>query len=167
MLTRRQKILLKRAQAEAGLDDADYREAIATVSGWPDCRSSKDARLTDGQFDAVISYFEAIHWQRVDSGALQPACKPDAVFRQRGYWQSKNRRANTSRDRYVAREMEGRVRAAESRLMELGCGLAYLQAIQNRIGRPLSLVNYAAALERTLAAKERNRRVRSRGDGRT
>ncbi|MBE0541611.1 MAG: hypothetical protein IH623_09510, partial [Verrucomicrobia bacterium] len=44
MLSRAQQILLKRAQREAALDDAEYRDALATVSG---CRSSKDMEFTD------------------------------------------------------------------------------------------------------------------------
>lgn len=51
MITRAQQILLKRAQAQAGLDDADYRDAIEAVSGIPGCRSSKDSRLTDRHID--------------------------------------------------------------------------------------------------------------------
>jgi hypothetical protein len=54
---------LKRAQAQAALDDADYREAIATVSGITDCRSSTDARLSDRNVDILMAYFEAIYWK--------------------------------------------------------------------------------------------------------
>lgn len=154
MLTRAQQILLKRAQQEAGLDDADYRSAIATVSGHEDCRSSTDPRLTDENADKLLSYFEAIHWRKVDARQLQPSCKPLAVFRQRGYWAGKNRKGNTSRDRHANIEIGHAVNALEDELMKMGYGLTYLSAIQNRIV-PFSVVNYHAALKRTLAAKRR------------
>jgi hypothetical protein len=154
MLTRPQQILLKRAQQEAGLSDSDYREAIATVSGHADCRSSTDPRLTDENADNLLSYFEAIHWRRVDSGELQPSCKPLAVFRQRGYWAGKNRKGNTSRDRHTNIEVGHAVNALEDELMRMGYGLQYLSAIQNKI-IPFSVVKYHAALKRTLAAKRK------------
>src|SRR5438132_837529 len=100
MISRRQQILLKRAQKEAGLDDAEYREIIEQVSGLPGCNSSKDARLSDEHMDKLLSYFEAIFWRRVGLGQLQPPCKPDAVFRQPRFWATKNTRAENSRDRY-------------------------------------------------------------------
>lgn len=153
MLTRPQQILLKRAQAEAGLVDAEYRAGIATISGWPDCTSSKDRRLTDRHLDNLMSYFEAIYWAKVNSGGLQPGCKPDAVFRQRGYWASKNRRESTSRDRFVERQQRAACDALEQRLFDLGYGLGYVQTIQMRI-TPWSLMAYRAALERTLAGKQ-------------
>ena len=116
MLSRHQQILLKRAQREAALDDAEYREALETVSG---CRTSKDARLTDRHLDIAMAYLEAIHWQKVDRHELQPSCKPDAVFRQRGYWAGKNTRQETSRDRYNGMNLEGEIRALESSLQRL------------------------------------------------
>lgn len=154
MLTRAQQILLKRAQHEAGLDDPDYRTAVATVSGMPDCTSSKDARLTDAHLDNLLSYFEAIHWRKVDAAELQPSCKPDAVFRQRGFWATRNRRGDTSRDRHARDAAAHEVNRLEDELMKLGYGLAYLSTIQNNIV-PFSVVLYAAALKRTLAAKRR------------
>ena len=82
MLSRRQQILLKRAQREAGLSDNDYRDALQTVAG---CRSSTSPVLTDRHMDKVLAYFEAIHWRAVDAGKLQPSCSATAVFRQ-GYY---------------------------------------------------------------------------------
>ena len=76
MLSRRQQILLKRAQREAALDDAEYRDALATVSG---CRSSKDPEFTDRHLDVALAYFEAIHWRKADAGLLPPSCKAAAV----------------------------------------------------------------------------------------
>jgi len=121
----------------------------------PDCRSSKDARLTDGHVDKLLAYFEAIHWQRVDSGEVQPSCKPDAVFRQRGYWARKNTRGNTSRDRYADSRYQDLVSGLETELNKLGYGLAYLRAIQNHI-QPFTLAKYAVALKRTLAFKQKS-----------
>lgn len=156
-LTRPQQILIKRAQAEAGVSDADYRDALAVVSGMPDCRSSTDRRLTDEHMDAVLAYFEAIFWRAADADAagVQRRCKGvAAVFKTRGFWAGRNRKGNTSRDRFVGRSMEQEIEGLERELAELGFGLAYVRAIQNNI-QPFSLVNYAAALRRTVASKHR------------
>ena len=154
MLTRAQQILLKRAQQEAKLSDLDYRDAVALVSGMADCRSSTDARLTDGPVDNLLSYFEAILWRKVDAGELQASCKPTAVFRQRGFWAARNRKGNTSRDRHVELECAKQVVALEDEMHTLGFGFSYLTAIQNNI-QPWSVVNYLAALKRTLASKRK------------
>ena len=66
MLTNPQKAILKRAQREAGLADADYRDALQTVAG---CRSSTDPILTNRHLDKLLAYLEAIHWHAVDAGA--------------------------------------------------------------------------------------------------
>jgi len=156
MMTRPQQILLKRAQREAGLDDADYREDLLTIAG---CRSSTDARMTDRHLDKALAYFEAIHWRKADRGELQPSCKPDAVFRQRGFWAAKNTRGNTSRDRFAAGVVAGQIASREASLAELGFGESYCAAIRETVtqGRndPRALHQYAAALERTLNAKRR------------
>jgi hypothetical protein len=154
MLTRAQQILLKRAQAQAALDDADYRETIATVSGMADCRSSTDARLSDRNVDNLMAYFEAIHWRKVDAGTLQASCKVNAVFRQRGYWGSKNPKGNTSRDKFGQSNLQPQVDALERELNEMGYGFTYLRAIQNKI-QPFSLAKYLGALNRTVKAKRR------------
>ena len=151
-LSRAQQILAKRAQAQAGLPDSEYREAISQISGLADCRSSKDARLTDAHLDALLSYFEAIHWRKVDAGELSGVCKADAPFRQRGFWAGRNGRGNTSRDRYTAVELGHQIQALEEELYALGFGLAYLTSVQNRI-EPFSLVKYLGALQRTVNAK--------------
>ena len=156
MLSRAQQILVKRAQREAGLNDAEYREALEVVSG---CRSSADARMTDRQCDLVLGYFEAIYWRRVDAGELQGACKPNAVFRQRHYWAQKNSRQESSRDRYAAATVRQVIADLEGALGALGFGAAYCAAIRATVteGRtdPRSLHAYKAALQRTLRAKEK------------
>lgn len=154
MLSNAQKGLLKRAQAEVALSDLEYRAALATVSGMADCRSSTDARLTDGHVDRLLSYFEAILWRKVDAGELQASCKPNAVFRKRGFWAGRNRQGNTSRDRHVEQEAARQVVVLEGELHALGFGFAYLSAIENRIV-PWSVVNYLAALKRTLLSKRK------------
>ena len=158
MLTRDQIILVKRAQAQAKITDEEYRDAVALISGMPDCRSSKDKRLTDGHLDNLLSYFEAIYWRKVDqtpAGAtgLQGHLNPRAVFLKRDYWASKNKRGNTSRDRYVTAEKQTEAADLEQELHALGFGLSYVQAIQRNIV-PFTQVAYVAALKRTLAAKK-------------
>ena len=156
MLTRPQQILLKRAQREAGLDDAEYREALATIAG---CHSSTDPRMSDRHLDKTLAYFEAIHWRKVELGHLQPSCKVDAVFRQRGFWAAKNTRFENSRDRYAASAVNVQIDALESALAGLGFGAGYCSAVREKVteGRNdvRALHQYAAALERTLNAKQR------------
>ncbi len=53
MLTKPQIILLKRLQRAAGLADADYRALFPEVTGFADCRSSTDGRLTNEHMDAL------------------------------------------------------------------------------------------------------------------
>lgn len=158
MISRPQQILLKRAQREAGLSDDEYRDAMETVAG---CRTSKDAGLSDRNLDKLLAYFEAIHWRAVDCAALQPSCKMDAVFRQRGYWASKNTRRETSRDRFNGRNQGEQIAALEAELNALGFGPQYCAAIRQKIcpGRneAHALHLYEAALARTLKAKSRQR----------
>jgi hypothetical protein len=153
MLSRAQQILLKRAQQEAQMDDVDYRQAIADVSGMPDCRSSKDGRLTDRHVDQLLSYFEAIHWQNVDAGLLQPSSKARAIFRQPGFWAARNRKGDNSRERFTDAQLRSKCMLLESELMTLGFNLSYIQTIQSRI-QPFTLWKYWAALNRTLSAKK-------------
>lgn len=154
-LSRAQQILLKRAQAEAGISDFDYRSSIATVSGMEDCTSSTDPRLADRHCDNLLSFFEAIHWRAVDAGTLQPSCNPKAVFRQRGYWGGKNQHGNTSRDRYAGGDLAVEINEIEQQLSKLGCGLRYIQAIQNRLQASGSFTqaSYLGSIKRTLASK--------------
>lgn len=153
MISRAQQILLKRAQKQAGVDDADYRTTIADCTGLDDCRSSTDPRLTDRHLDVLMSYFEAIHWRAVDSGLLPAPTDPGQPFRARGYWAGKNTSRSTSRDRYVERDLAGQVAEAEAALHKLGYGLQYCAAIRNNIV-PFSLPKYLGALSRTIHAKQ-------------
>jgi hypothetical protein len=156
MFSRAQQILLKRAQREAGLADDDYRDALETVAG---CRTSKDPRLSDRDLDKLLAYFEAIRWRAVDSGALQPSCGPNAVFRRRGYWAAKNTSAETSRDRFNGHNLGGAICELEAALSTLGFGPAYCAAIRDKVCRgrtdAAALHLYKAALARTLKSKRR------------
>lgn len=156
MLSRTQQILLKRAQREAGLNDEDYREALELATG---CRSSRDVRFSDRHLDVALAYFEAIHWRGVDAGTLQPSCKPNAVFRQRGYWASKNTKQETSRDRFNGRNQGAQITDLEAQLSKLGFGAGYCSAIRRNVchGRDdaHALHQYRVALERTLKAKSK------------
>ena len=155
MLSRAQQILVKRAQREAALSDADYRDALEVVSG---CRSTKDARMSDRHCDLALAYFEAIFWRAVDAGELHPSCKPDAVFKQRRYWAEKNTRQETSRDRYAASSVTRQIADLEAALGALGFGTGYCASIREKVteGRTdvRTLHAYRAALERTLRAKQ-------------
>jgi hypothetical protein len=117
MLSRAQQIILKRSQAEAGIGDTEYRSLLSELTG---CRSSKDTELSDDHLDMLLSLFEAIHWRGVDTGALQPSCKPNAVFAQRGYWADKNTATQTSRDRYKRRTIAEEIIDLECRLTTRG-----------------------------------------------
>ena len=158
MITRHQQILIKRAQREASLDDADYREALETVSG---LRSTKAPGMTDRHVDLFLAYVEAIFWRKVDAGALQPSGKADAVFRQRRYWAAKNPGQQTSRDRYTQSTLESGIARLEAALAELGFGQSYCEAIcQNATGGvtdPSARYLYKVALERTLRSTQKAR----------
>jgi hypothetical protein len=155
MLSRRQQILLKRAMREAGLEDTEYREALAIVCG---CRSSTDPEMTDRDADKVLAYFEAIHWRKVDRGELQPSRKVNAVFRQRGYWAGKNTNEQTSRDRWAANGVSSQIASLEGALGRLGFGPQYCATIRENVTRGdtdnHAQFLYKAALERTLRAKK-------------
>lgn len=155
MISRAQQILVKRAQREAGLNDPDYREALALVTG---CRSTTDAKLTDRGVDLALAFLEAIFWRKVDSGELQPPCSRDAVFRQRGYWQTKNS-GETSRQRYLKNHPMSDIRDLENELERLGFSNNYAAAIRARSTGSLSgqaaEYAYKAALRRTVEAKRK------------
>ena len=156
MLSRPQQILLKRAQREAGLSDADYRDALQTVTG---CRSSTAPALTDRHLDKLLGYFEAIHWRAVDAGMLQPSGSVTAIFRRRGYWAAKNTRQETSRDRFTHLNLGQEIADMEDKLATLGFGPLYCAGIRKNVTKGREDVHalhlYRTALERTLNAKAR------------
>jgi hypothetical protein len=154
MLLRAQQILLKRAQQECHLPDGEYRDALELVCH---CRSSKDPEMTDRNLDTLLAYFEAIHWRKADAGELQASCKPNAVFRQRGYWASKNTHQETSRDRFTGQNLRREITDLENQLKRYGFTDGYCASIRSNVthgrndARALHL--YRAALDRTLRAK--------------
>lgn len=148
MLTNPQKALLKRAQRQAGVADEDYRETLAHVSGFTDLTSSTDPRLTDDHFDRLLAFFETIYRRGVDAGTL-PLPRRGDVLAVRGYWAAKNKRGQTSRDRYADTALQARIRAAETALKYAGKGPAYCDAIRRKTGDGWP---YLGALQRTLKA---------------
>lgn len=154
MLSNPQKAILKRAQRESGLSDDDYRDALETVTGY---RTSTAPALTDRHLDKLLGYFEAIHWQAVDAGTLQPSGSASAVFRQRGYWIAKNSNSETSRDRFNHFNIGQEIADLEARLAGLGFGKIYCDSIRRNVAKGRddahALHLYRTALERTLKAK--------------
>jgi len=158
MLTPPQRRLLKMAQRDAALPDAEYREELVRIAG---VNSSTASTWTEEQFDATMALFEAIYWRKVIQRLIVPNNSPRAVFRVRGYWASKNPRRNTSRDRYTASQLGELIQDAEAALAgHIGIGAQrYLEAIRARVvGGRSGLAaerDYLAAIQRTLAAKLR------------
>lgn len=154
-LSKPQKALLKRAQAQAGLSDADYREALRELAG---VETSTDPRIGDDHLDILMAYFEAIYWRGVDAGQLQPPRIAAAPFWKRGYWAGKNPSGNTSRDRYTGEGLLEEIERLEQALCETGVSIRYLHAIRNRVCRgrytPPQQRAYATALRRTLASRQ-------------
>ncbi len=153
MLSRLQQILIKRAQAEAGLNDEEYRDLLEELTG---CRTSKDPRLGDRQLDVVLALFEAICWRGRDGGIL-PAPNARSAFRNRGYWAAKNRSGETSRDRFVSERVKADCSDLEEALQKLGFGDRYCASIRIKVsGHDQStsgMIRYRAALRRTLKFK--------------
>lgn len=148
MLTAPQIRTIKMAQRQAGLPDADYREALATATGLADCTSSKDRRLGDEHFDRVLSYLEAIYWRSVHLGTALARRRSDP-FQTEGYWAAKNQSGNTSRDRHTDRDLQAEISRLESFLQLAGKGGSYLAAIRAKTGEGWP---YLAALRRTVKA---------------
>jgi hypothetical protein len=151
-LTNPQKALLKQAQRQALIGDEEYRDALEIVTHLPGCRSSTDSRMMDGHLDALMAFFEAVYWRSVDAGTAAAPVSVKQPFRQRGYWASKNRKGDTSRDRFAGADLEHRIKGLQADLALLGYGLGYCAAILRASGPGWP---YAAALKRTLAAKQR------------
>lgn len=160
MLTQPQIWKLKAAQKQAGIDDEEYRAALQQLCG---VATSKDASLGNDQWDMLMSYFEAIYWRGVEAGTLQRPCKDNAPFQKPGYWASKNRRTETSRDRYNLTEIHRAVAGLENELGSLGCAPSYLDAIRFKVTRGqetvAALYRYLGALRRTHAFRLKKARV--------
>ncbi len=155
-LSNAQKGLLKRAQAQAGIGDAEYREHLRTVAG---VESSTDPRMTDRHLDVLMSFFEAVFWRGVDQGSLKASCNPRAAFVRRGFWASRNTQESTSRDRFVRPSVVEEIQTLEEELLADGCHPNYVADIMQKVtqGRSdaRSMFNLAAALRRTLLARQK------------
>src|SRR5437879_2323680 len=149
MLSNSQKALIKQAQRDARLTDAEYREVWQTVAG---VSSSTDPRLSDEHMDTFMSYVEAIYWRKDEAGDVLPS----KTFRFPGYWARKNSKAENSRDRFVSGRVKQVVEELERQLAALGYNESYCRAIQQKVTRgadsAYGLALYRAALSRTLAA---------------
>lgn len=151
MLSNSQKALIKQAQRDARLSDAEYREVWQTVAG---VTSSTDPRLGDEHMDTFMSYVEAIYWRKRDE------LLGSAIFRVRGYWAHKNTKVENSRDRFVTGTVKQEIEDLERQLAELGCNASYCAAIRRKVTRDnaesaYGLALYRSALERTLKAKRK------------
>jgi len=151
MLSRPQIIHLKRAQHEAGIADAEYRDTLEQLCA---VRSSTDPNLTEGQMDMLMKFFEAIYWRQVDEGKITPPPGGKSVFKARNYWLHKNPPGNSSRHQYARRALEEEIHELEMQLAADGCGESYFAAIKRKTGK--FMVHYRAALQRTLAARRKN-----------
>ena len=155
-LTNPQKALLKRAQREAGIEDAEYRETLQLICG---VRSSTALSLTDRDLDRLLAYLEAIAWRGFDAGTLQPSRSAAAVFRKPGYWKAKNTNRETSRDRFTGENIGSQIAALEGELQALGFGPGYCATIRAKVcgqrNDGHAMRQYQAALARTLNAKAR------------
>lgn len=156
-LTNAQKSLCKRAQRQADVPDAEYREAWRQITGLADCDTSTDPRLGNRELDKMMSYMEAIYWRRIDERTLQVgAYNRHHPFRTRGYWSARNRKIETSRDRFLAGAASGNVIGLERNLSLAGYDPKNLEGIRRRMDGKTPFA-HRAALQRTLnALKNKN-----------
>jgi len=163
MISRAQQILVKRAQREAGLEDFEYRAALAQVSG---CRSTTDPKLDDRGVDLILAFLEAILWRRVDAGELPPP-GGGAVLNKRNFWKDRNPKNNTSRDRFTRASVTEPIAELERALGELGFSQAYCDAVKTKVTGgamdTFAMHLYKAALTRTLHAKQNSAAVTRSG----
>lgn len=150
MLTPAQKSLVKRAQRQAQLDDADYRDLWRVITGWEDCDTSTDPRIGDRHVDKMMGMLEAIYWRRVDQAHLVHAPTKHATFLGRDYWARRNQAGNTTRDQHAAKRLAGECNALALQLQAAGYPLKKIWGITNKLqGKgPVAL---KAALSRTLS----------------
>jgi restriction endonuclease Mrr len=144
---------LQMARRQAGIEEAEYRDMLAHI--FDGCVSSTDPRLTNEHWDRIIAFWEAVYFRKLDRKEVKPPGR-NAMFQKRGYWAQKNKRGNTSRDRYTAEDLGAQIADAEGHLLKLGYGPHYCAAIHARIGgdaaSPIQRRKYLAALENTTAA---------------
>ncbi len=156
MLSNAQKSLLKQAQRQAGIDDAEYRDTLQLLTG---CQSSTDPDFSNSDLDKVLAYFEAVYRRQVDTGRLPAPSGHKAVLSKEGFWAARNRRGNTSRDRHGYAGLTAELEALEHDLGELGYGPGYCAAIKQKVthGRAdrQALQHDRAALVRTLNSKRK------------
>ena len=158
MLSKSQMMRLQMARRQAGIEEAEYRDMLAHI--FDGCVSSTDPRLTNEHWDRIIAFWEAVYFRKLDRKEVKPPGR-NAMFQKRGYWAQKNKRGNTSRDRFTSNDLAGQIAAAEARLLALGKGPHYCAAIRSRIGgdaaSPLQQRKYLAALEKTTEAAAQRR----------
>lgn len=156
MLTNEQKSLLKRAQRQADLPDADYREALQVIAG---VSSSTDPRMGDEHLDKLMKYFEAIYWRKVETGDLTHKPGKWEPFLKRDYWKLKNTPQQSSRDRFTGRNLAQQIADLETAMADLGFNAYYCAKIKANVTSRGSTADaswkYKAALERTLASKRK------------
>ncbi len=158
MLSNPQKALLKRAQRQARLDDAEYRDTLELCCGG--ARSSTDPRISNEQWDQTVAFIEAIYWRGVEEGRFHPPGNRFDPFQKPGYWAAKNTRSENSRDRYTEKQLASEIHELELQLLDEGLSRAYCEAIKRRTGN--FFLHYRAALQRTLAARKRQDQARRR-----
>jgi hypothetical protein len=156
MLTNPQKSLISQAARAAKLSRPDYEAAWGSVTGWPDCVSSTDPRLTDRHVDLMMGYLEAIF-----EGDYIPANKRPHVFARAGYWAAKNRGGTTSRDRFTATAQADEIRNAEAALRATGYPEAKIGGIRHKTGGGWA---YIAALRRTAAAEVKKQKAKGKSE---
>lgn len=149
MLSNEQKAILKRAQREALIEDEEYRDILENQLGFG-FRSSTDPRMGDRHMDKAMSFFEAIYWREVDSGAITIR-HPKTVFSQRGYWQKRNGAGSNSRERYAANGLAEQINTLEANMRHLGKNDYYLAAIRRNCQTDWG---YKMALERAVKANQ-------------
>ena len=156
-ISSKQKATIHKAKAEAHLDDDDYRDMLAAVSGG--LRSSAHPSFGNRHFDLFMGFCEAVFFRKLDAGEITASARSNAVFRTRGFWKTRNINQETTRDRYMASQLGREIAALESALSDLGFGPAYVAAIEAKVaqGRAGSEPRrfYAAALRRTLKSKQK------------
>src|SRR3954463_1617304 len=130
MLSNDQKAVLKRAQREARLSDAEYRECVETVSG---LTTSMAPEFSDRHLVKALAFLEAIFWRKVDLKELPGPANREAVFSTRDFWKSRNTQMETSRDRFAAEQARLRIQAFEEGLAEFGCGADYCATIRQKV----------------------------------